>query len=140
MVLFQVCAVVSTLALVTLSVGLTMLFLRIRTLTQEVGQMVETVKTSTTRIETFINEEAVKVVRQMHDVIPPIRRAAESLEAVGERTARLSHAVLEEVEAPVRTAVAVLRGVRAGTDRLFQTFTRRSAPPKTHYNGGHDHV
>ena len=38
--------------------------------------------------------------------------------------------VLDEVERPVRMAVAIARGVRSGTTTLLQRFTRR------HDNGG----
>jgi hypothetical protein len=71
-----------------------------------------------------LTREARETVASVREVIVPIRRVLDRFGALGERTADLSAALLEEVEPLLRTAAAVARGVRAGTSLLEQLSRR----------------
>jgi hypothetical protein len=58
---------------------------------------------------------------------------------IGDRAADLSTAVLNEIEGPVFTAVAVARGVRSGTAHLLDLLTGRFARRGSSINGDQDH-
>src|SRR5262245_16958067 len=74
------------------------------------------------------------VVQQFRDdIVPHVRRVAAQFEKVGDRTAHLSSAVLDEVETPARTAVALVTGVRTGTNALLSAIARRT---RGSHNGG----
>jgi ABC-type transporter Mla subunit MlaD len=82
-----------------------------------------------------VTHDAGEVIDTFRDVAPRVRRVVERFETIGERTADVSDALLREVETPIRTAVAVARGVRFGArrfiERLSERFTGRSST-----NGG----
>ena len=57
---------------------------------------------------------------------------------LGVRLARMSSALLDEVELPVRNALAVARGVRSGTAFFVNRLTQRNALRHNHSNQGND--
>ena len=67
-----------------------------------------------------------------------IRRVVDRFEALGERTADLSAAVLGEVEPPLRTAVAVARGMRSVTAYFLERLSHRFTHGRSATNGGSD--
>jgi archaellum component FlaC len=87
-----------------------------------------------------ITGEVHELVSSLADVAPHLQRIATRFEDLGERTARLSDAVLDEVEAPIKSAVAVAKGVRFGTKVLFDRLTRRFAHHPSQTNGGQSHA
>jgi len=96
-------------------------------LTREARQWIDQLKN--------VTHDAGDLVSSFREVAPRLRRVVDRFERIGERTAMLSDSVLNEVEVPVRAAVAVARGVRFGAkqfvERLTQRFTGRSST-----NGG----
>jgi len=85
-----------------------------------------------------VTHEAGEIVGAFRDAAPRARRVLERFEAIGERTVRISDALLDEVEGPVRTAVAVARGVRFGAQRLIERLSERfMGRPSS--NGGMNH-
>jgi hypothetical protein len=80
--------------------------------------------------------EARETLASARGVIAPIRRVAERFETLGERTADLSSAILGEIEPPVRTAVAVARGVRSLTSYFMERLSNRFTHGRSATNGG----
>jgi uncharacterized protein YoxC len=52
--------------------------------------------------------------------------AAEGIRGVSDRAVQVSSAILDEVEPPVRRAVSLARGVRAGAELLMERWGRQS--------------
>src|SRR5207245_2209690 len=72
-----------------------------------------------------VARDAGEIVGTFRELAPRVRRVVEHIEAIGERTVTLSDAVIQEVEAPLRTAIAVARGVRFGTRQLVEHWMER---------------
>jgi len=83
-------------------------------------------------------QEAGEIVSTFRDVAPRVRGMVSRLEELGERALGLSEALMHEVETPIRTAVAVVRGVRFGTRQLIGRLTERFAG-RGSTNGGSSH-
>lgn len=111
---------------------------------------VERATTQATRLSTdlqlWIREantftrEAREAVASAHGLIPPIRRVVDRFETLGERTADLSAAALDEVELPLRTAVSVARGLRRGSAYLLGRWLHRMRHGRstTHERSDHE--
>jgi uncharacterized protein YoxC len=82
-----------------------------------------------------VTAEAREVVAAFSEITPLVRRLAGRAERVGDRAVNLSSMVLDEIEKPVRAAVALVRGVRSGTTTLLQRFTRRYNGVAPHQRG-----
>lgn len=79
-----------------------------------------------------VTAEAKEVVATLRETAPQVRRLTDRFERLGDRVLGISNAVVDEVEKPVRSAVAIARGVRSGTSYLMQLISRRlnGAAPK----------
>jgi hypothetical protein len=75
----------------------------------------------------------------MRALMPPAQRVVWRFQALGERAADLSTAALDEIEVPLLTAVAVARGLRAGTSRLLELLTQRFTRSPISNNGDQSH-
>jgi uncharacterized protein YoxC len=134
--LLEICAVVATLAVVTIAVATVRAMLCAERITEDLSKLTGEVREWIGEVN-GLTRETRETVASVRDLVVPIRRVAERFGTLGERTADLSIALLEEVGPLLRTVVAVVSGARAGTAllrRLFHQFTRgRSAA-----NGGSD--
>ena len=135
----QFCVVVVTIAVVVIAIAAVRLMARLDRSADDASKTFAMVRTSLERVQDM-TREMHEVLDSMRSIAPPIRRVALQFEALGQRTAELSDAVLQEVEAPVRTALSVARGVRAGTSFFLDRFTQRLAHRRAATNGGHDHA
>jgi uncharacterized protein YoxC len=133
--LVQICVVVTTLAGVAIAVAMvrTMYCVdkataRLSKLTGEVQQWIGQANELT--------REARETVASVREAIGPIRRVVDRFETLGERTASLSAAVLGEVEAPIRTALAVTRGVRSVAAHFLERLSHRFTHGRSETNGG----
>ncbi len=103
------------------------------------------VTTLTVEIQQWIDQaheltrEARETVSSVRGGVAPIRRVAERFETVAERAAGLSETVLAEAEPPLRTAVAVARGVRSAAAFLLERWAHRSHNGRSATPGGHEH-
>jgi hypothetical protein len=79
------------------------------------------------------SREVQEFVASLRDVVPPVRRAAESFGRVGERAADLGSAVLSEVEGPVRRTMDLFRGVQAGANYFLDRLVHHEHATR---NGG----
>jgi hypothetical protein len=138
-VLVQICIVIVTIGL--LAIGLLtvrMLSRFFKQATVEISQLTLAVRESVAQID-LVTHDAHEVVAAFRGCVPTVRRVVDRFEDVGQRTADLSDALLDELELPVLTATALARGVRSGTGhllrRLMHRFTHRHAPSL----GGTDH-
>ena len=131
------CVVVATLAWVAIAVAAVRAMARVETVS---GQ----ITTLTVEIRQWIGQaheltrEARETVSSVREVVAPIHRVAERFERVAERAAGLSDTVLAEAEPPLRTAVAVARGVRTAAAFLLERWAHRSDNGRSASPGGHE--
>ncbi len=136
-VLLQICFVIVTIAVVAIAVATIRVMQHFRKATDDFSKLAEEGRQLIGQLKS-VGEEAGEIVGAFRDVAPRVRRVVERFESIGERTADLSDAVIHEVEEPIRTAIAVARGVRFGAlqliEHLSQRFTGRSST-----NGGRNY-
>jgi hypothetical protein len=127
-VIVQVCAVVVTIAVVIEAAALVRMAGRISKLTEDARLWIEQMQQ--------VTAEARQVVASSREMLKPVQRVLDRFERLGTRTAAVSAAILEEVEAPVRTAVALVRGVKRGTALFVEYLGNRFKPGRAATNGG----
>lgn len=138
-VMVQVCIVAVTIGLLVAAL------LAVRAMTRffnraaaDVSQLTLAVRESVTQID-LASRETRALVASLRECVPPVQRVVDRFETVGRRTADLSSAILEELEAPVFTATAVARGVRSGADHFLKRLMRRFDHNGSSLQGGNDH-
>jgi hypothetical protein len=72
-----------------------------------------------------VTRQVQQLVASVQTAIEPLLRTTTRIEEVAERAARASHAVLNEIDPPLRTTLAVLAGVKQGTRSLIGALARR---------------
>jgi hypothetical protein len=133
----EISIVVVSLAVVAIAVATVKAMLGIARATDQVSRL-------TVDAQQWIGEarectrETRDAVAALGGAIGPIRDVATRFGRLGERTAGLSAAILDEVEAPIRTAVAVARGVRSVATHLMDRWSERFANGRDATNGGLD--
>ncbi len=85
-----------------------------------------------------VAQDAGEIVGTFREIAPRVRRMVDRVEAIGNRAVTLSDAVIQEVEIPVRTAVALVRGVRYGAQQFVERITQRFTG-RTSTNGGRNY-
>jgi len=141
--LVQVCLVLITTAFIVVSIMMVRALGRIEKAADEFSRTAQSVQRSMALVED-VTHEMHELVGTMGKATPQLRRAASMFGDLGVRLARLSSALIDEVEMPVRNALAVARGVRSGTAFFVNRLTQRSAL-RNHTSGndsqgGFDHV
>jgi hypothetical protein len=111
--LLAICVVVATAAQVVVAVVGLRVLSRFNRLTLEVERSAQVFRDSAERAKSA-SREIQEFVASLHEVVPPVRRAAEAFGQVGERVADLGTVVLNEVEGPVRRTIDLFHGVQAG--------------------------
>ena len=122
--LIGICVVVASLAVVAIAVATVRAMYRVEMATDQISKLAGEIRLWVGQAGE-LTREARETVASARGVIAPIRRVVERFGALGEQTAELSAAVLAEVEPPLRTAVAVARGVRSGTADLLDRLSHR---------------
>jgi hypothetical protein len=82
-----------------------------------------------------VTQQVQEVVASAQTAMQPVLRATTRFEEVAERATRTSHAVLNEIDPPLRTTLAVLAGVKQGARFLIGRLQRRMHHDE-HVNGG----
>jgi uncharacterized protein YoxC len=137
--LIQICVVIVTIGLLAIALlALRMVTRAINKAADDISQLTLAVRESVAQFD-VVTHEAQALVASLRDCVPPVQRVLDRFEDVGQRTADLSSAVLEELELPVFTAAAVARGVRSGADHLLRRLIHRFAHRHTPIYGGNDH-
>lgn len=130
--LVQVCIVLVTLGFVAIVVAVLMAMIR---LGRAAERLTSTAEVSLAQVEK-IAQESRELLESVREILPPAQRAVRQIGDAGARVAGLSHAILDEIEAPVRAAVALSRGVKTGTMFLRNRLAGRFSSTK---NGGESH-
>ena len=136
MLLFvEICAAVACLAVVVIAVATVRAMYRVQEATDQILKLTGELQQWVGQAND-VTHDAGEVLASVREVVVPIRRFVERFESLGARSADLSAAVLEEVEPPIRAAVAVARGVSWGAaylmGRLFHRFNHgRSSTRQT---------
>jgi hypothetical protein len=131
--LLGICAVVCTLSFVMITFAILRAVRKFEDVSNEVSKTAESARLSLVEIRAIS-----KQVEQLTSAVElPLQRAASEVGDVGHRAAQLSHAMLNEVEGPIRTTVAMLVGLRTGTRSLVNLLSRRAG--RTQSNGGYSH-
>lgn len=133
--LVQICIVVVTLAFVAIVATTIMTLIR---LGQAAERLSAATQVSLGQVERIV-QESHELLAAMREIVPPAQRVVSRFQRLGERAADLSTVVLDEVESPLLTAVAVARGVKTGTARLLDLLANRLALHTTTHNGEHSH-
>lgn len=141
--LVQVCVVLITAAFLGVSIMTVRAMARIEKAADEFSRTAQSVQRSMALVED-VTHEMHELVGTMGKATPQLQRAVSMFGDLGVRLARLSSALLDEVEVPVRNALAVARGVKSGTaffvNRLSQRGTLRHSHQGNDSQGGLDHV
>ena len=126
--IFQVCVVIVTLAVVASAVAAWRIQNRFEKLAHKISLGIDEARRATT--------EAQQVIFTLQDIAHGLQQSSLQFEHLGERAARLASQVLDQVERPTQTALAIARGVQAGATILLR---RRAHGSPSHFNGGeHD--
>jgi uncharacterized protein YoxC len=119
----EISIVASAIAFIVLAVVAIRAIGRIDRATDEIVQSVRTISDAAAQAKPAI-EEARQIIGKVGAMTPKFERVAERFEKIGHQIASVSENVVQEVGSPLRAAVAVVRGVRTGTNhlvsRLFQ--------------------
>jgi uncharacterized protein YoxC len=133
--LLEICFVIVTIAVVAIAVAFVRALGRLGKTTEQIELLTQEVREWVGQLKQ-VTRGAEELVISAKDVVTPVRRIVDRFEAIGDRTARLSDAILEEVARPVMTAVAVARGVRSGTAHFLERITNRFHRGRAATNGG----
>jgi uncharacterized protein YoxC len=126
--LLLICAVIVTIAVVVTAISVARLTKRLTRVSEEMQLWLVQVRQ--------VTGETHEVVSSLRDAVQPVQRVAGHFAELGERTARLSASLLEEVEAPVRTVVAITRGLRTGTSQFLGRLNSRFRHGRPATDGG----
>jgi ABC-type transporter Mla subunit MlaD len=98
-------------------------------------QAAETAKTLDVLLKdaTHTSREIRELVESLEGVSASLTATAERLGVVADRAADVSTGVLDEIEAPIKRAIRVVRGVRNATSSIMDRWSRLRA-------GSHDGV
>jgi uncharacterized protein YoxC len=133
--LIQACIVIATIGLLAIALMTIHLMNRFNRASDELSQLAQAMRESAQKFD-LVAHEARTLMASLRDFVPPVLRVVNRFEAVGQRTADLSSALLEELELPVFTAAAVARGVRSGTSHFLQRVMLRFTRNNSQINGG----
>ena len=124
--ILQLCIVITTLSIVAAAIAIWRIQNRFEKLAHKISLGVDELRRTTT--------EAQQVIFTLQDMVHGLQRSSMQFEHISERASRLASQVLDEVEKPTRSALALAQGVRAGAAALF----RRRAPQSStnRLNGG----
>ena len=134
--LLEICFVIVTIAVVAIAIAIVRALSRVGKTTEKINELTDEARGWITQLKQ-VTSGGEELVISVKEVVPPVRRVVDRFEAIGERTAQLSDAILEEVERPVMTAVAVARGVRTGTAHFLERITNRFHRGRAATNGGY---
>jgi uncharacterized protein YoxC len=133
--LVQICVVIVTLAFVAIVATTIHALLR---LGQAATRLTSAAQASMSQVERIV-QETQELLTAVREILPPAQRVVNRFQRLGERAADLSTAVLDEIEEPILTAVAVTRGVKSGATHLIDLLARRFAAHPPSNNGDSDH-
>ena len=139
--LIQGCIVAVTAALIVLVIVAIMTMRRLY-------HTLDTVDRSMGPLEGLISDatkasaELRELLVSLDDVVDRVDAIVADVKGVSERGARLTGALLDEVEGPARKVTALVRGLKAATGVLVNRWGRKSPAPQYSYSveGGNGHA
>jgi len=136
----QIAALAVAVVLIVLGVVAIRALTRFEKTADEISKTAAAVRATVIQAE-GVTREIHELTESFQGLVPHLHRTAQRFEAIGDRTAGLGHALLDQVEPPVKTAVAVVNGVRTGTRTFLESLTRRVRQRhQVNGNGGDHHV
>ena len=138
-VLIQSCIVVATIAVVAIALVVVRTMLRFDRAATEFSRTLRVIRV---KVEDTADDvrgmvsTVEKVMPHITRIVTRFENVGEQIGSVGERTVRLSHTVLDEIEAPIRTAAALVNGIRSGSSRLMRSIQNRIGHRQASSNGG----
>jgi biopolymer transport protein ExbB/TolQ len=135
--LVQLCIVVATLAMAAIAIAAIRAMMRFEAAIHEFTRTAETVRDSVEHAEA-VTRQVEEFVASMQSAVAPVGRAAVRIDELAERAMRASHAVLDEMEPPLRSTLAVLAGLRTGTRSLIGALSRRANHMQSNGGNGHE--
>ena len=136
--LIQFCIVIVTVGLLALAViTLSILNRFLDKASADLSQLTLSIRDSAAQLD-LVARDSRALVASLGACVSPISRVVDRFEAVGHRTADLSTALLEEIELPVLTAAAVVRGVKSGAGHFVKLLMHRSTHRHSPINGDQD--
>lgn len=136
--LLQICLLVVTLAFVAVAIATIRAMSSFEKAAKEISETSESARETIGQVQRTA-QEIRTLGGTFESFLPRFRSMWRRFEDVGVRTADLSRTVIEEVEAPARTAVAMASGFRTVTARFFRTMASRPPRHRTPTNGGVGH-
>jgi uncharacterized protein YoxC len=130
----QICFVIVTIAFVGIAVAMIKVMQHFRKASDEFSRIATEAFQLIDQLST-VAREAEKIVVTFGDIAPRVRRVMDRFEIVGNRAVALTDTVIQEVELPVRSVVALVRGFRYGARQLIDRLTQRFSG-RVSTNGG----
>jgi uncharacterized protein YoxC len=137
-VILQICAAVITLTFVVVAIVAMRTMVRFEraadSLSKTTEQTAEVVRGAISDVKE-VTHEMREVVSALSDTIAPIKGVGKRIADLGNRATDLTSSIVEEVEIPMRSVVALTTGIRTGTsyflDRVLERLGRRSTTMST---------
>jgi|SRR6266850_2550752 len=137
-VFLQICAAVVTTAIVAIAIATVRTMVRFERAAETFTETADLIRRSVSEVRE-VTHEAHELVASLADAGERLRGTVSSFAQIGNRVSNLSHSVVDEVEAPVREIVALVRGVRTSASFLFERLSSRVTSRFTATNGGSNH-
>lgn len=145
--LLTLCAVVVTIAIAAIAIGVLRAMRSLEQSLEEFRKTADVARASIAEID-VVTRQIRELAVSVESVVVPLQRTSRRIAGLGERVAflgeravRLSDAVLTQIESPIHQTVALMTGVRAGTQTLWSRLAGRFAGRMDHAtsNGGSHH-
>ena len=129
--LVQICVVVVTIAVVLLAYVAMRLLLQLQATTRKFEERM-------VHLEAIL-EDSRQASRRVVELVGVLEGIAASVEGVVNRATSVGSTVLDEIEQPIRGAVAVMRGLRSGVRVMAERWMNGNRS-RVHSKEGEDHV
>jgi len=145
--LLTLCAVVVTIAIAAIAIGVLRAMRSLEQSLDEFRKTADVARASIAEID-VVTRQIRELATSVEAAIIPLQQTSkriagigESVAFLGERAVRLSDAVLTQIESPVHQTVALMTGVRTGTQTLWSRLAGRLVGRMGHAtsNGGNRH-
>jgi uncharacterized protein YoxC len=145
--LLTLCAVVVTIAIAAIAIAVLRAMRSFELALDEFRKTADVARASIAEID-VVTRQIRELAVSMESVVTPLKQTSQRIARIGERVAllgeravRLSDAVLTQIESPVHQTVALMTGVRTGTQTLWSRLAGRITGRMGHAtsNGGYRH-
>jgi len=131
----EISVAIASLAMVVIAVAAVLALSSVRKATDQVAKLAVDLQQWVGEANE-LTRKARETVASVRGVLAPVHRVAEGFEGLGDRAIKLCSVLLEEVETPIRTAVAVKRGVQSIATHFLERLTHRFLNGRSTTDGG----